>query len=116
MTLNISFQTSWKLYIKALQANDIDAQEYEFAELLNLFEIACALHLDGSFHGVSKELIEKYLCDTLSLIAANTDAYARISALKDSPATFKWLRNFLRQMARSGKVPAVTERFEGLTE
>ena len=100
VTLNDGFRQGWKRFI---DANNPDTKDYEFAELMNLFEIACAIHLDDSVHGASKELLEDYLCRTLSLIGENDYAKARLIALRETHNTFKFLAAFLHAMHRMGK-------------
>lgn len=102
VTLYEAFRQGWARF----QAEeDPDRSRYEMAELINTFEIACAIHQDGSIHGHSRELLEEYLCDTLSKFANDAEAVACIREMIDGPTTFKFLARFYDEMRRSGRVP-----------
>lgn len=98
VTLNEAFRQAWPRF---LSANDEDRQ-YEFSELMNLLEIGCAIYLEGSISGISRELIEEYLGNTLSLLESNEDARSRIELMRHSPTTFRYVRQFLVRTRRSG--------------
>ena len=77
---------------------------------MNLLEIGCAIYMEGSLSGVSRELAEEYLGNVLSLLEANQEARTRIEAMRQSPTTFKYIRQFLVRMGRLGhphKIAAV---------
>jgi len=98
VTLYEAFRQAWNRFLNAESEDG-----YEFAELMNLVEIGCAVHLDGSVHGVSRELLEEYLCETVSLIESDAAARGHISRLKSKPTTFKYLRKFAATMKTQGR-------------
>jgi len=78
-----------------VSAQDNAARQYELSELMNLAELACAIDFEGSFVGVSKELLIDYLEYSLPLLLNDAEARARIPAMLDSPKTFKYIRKFV---------------------
>jgi len=100
VTLNEGFRQGWRRYLDETAS---DRRNYELAELVNLFEIACATYLDKAIHGHSRELLEDYLCRTLTLIAENTDARQQVVEMTEAPTTFKYLALFLSHMRRTGR-------------
>ncbi len=100
VTLNQSFSQGFRLFISA---ENEGAKVFEFGELLNTLEIAAAVHQEGTIRGVSRKLLEQYLCRVLSIFAANEDTRARIGLLRDAPSTFEQLSKFLIAMKRQGK-------------
>ena len=99
VTLNEAFRQAWSRY---LSAEHEDGRQYEFSELMNLLEVGCALHGERSLSGVSRELTEEYLRDSLSLIEKYPDVRRRIESMRHSPTTFKYIKKFLIRMARKG--------------
>lgn len=101
VTLYESFRQGW---FRFQNAADADTSRYEMAELMNTFEIACAIHQDQSIHGHSRQLLEEYLCDTISKFASDHEAATIIHSMIDGPTTFKFLAMFQREMVRSGRI------------
>ncbi|WP_156964691.1 hypothetical protein [Methylocapsa aurea] len=99
VTLNEAFRQAWRRF---LSAGEEAERQHEFAELMNLLEIGCAIYLEGSLSGVSRELTEEYLGNTLSLLESNDDARKRIELLRHSSTTFKYIRRFLVWSGRCG--------------
>jgi len=83
-----------------LRAEDEPAKQYQFAELLNACEIACAFCVKKVFVGVSHELLTEYLDDVMHLLDTNDDAKSRLEALIHSPTTFKYIRRYLQMHPR----------------
>lgn len=92
VALNDGFRQGWQRYLDAKSESN---RHYEFAELANLFEIACAILHEGSLFGVSRKLTRAYLTQTLKLIMGNGDARERLRVLRDAPDTFEYLKKFL---------------------
>lgn len=105
IAMNTGFQQGWARYL-----DPNSNSEHEFAELTNLFEIACAIHCEGSIHGVSRKILEGYLCDTLKLVAAHPEACKMLYDAQESAETYEFIQQFLRNMKRKGKA----EPFIGL--
>ncbi len=92
MTLNEGFRQAWQRFLEAKEEN---AKQYEFSELLNLFELACAIHSERSLVGVSRDLAGSYIRESLQLIEGNEDARKRINKTLTTPETFHYIRKFL---------------------
>lgn len=93
ISLNEAFREAWGRYLSATD----DAKQYEFAELANLLEIACAAHLDRAFKGNSGEILGEYLTSVFALLSDNPDAKSRLRLLIDTPTTFKYVRQYMRK-------------------
>lgn len=111
VTLYEAFRQGWARF----QAEtDPDRSRYEMAELMNTFEIACAIHYERSIHGASREILEEYLRDTLTKFAEDEDAARCIRAMRDGPSTFKFLALFQQGQRRTGQLanePLITLGF-----
>ena len=92
VTLSDGFRQAWQRFLKA---PDVDAQKFEFADLMNLYEIACAIYLEGSLTGNSGKLIYQYLQDELNRLKDNEYAEQHIPPLLTSADTFRFIRQFL---------------------
>lgn len=64
VTLNEGFRSAWGRFLAA----EGNQRETELAELLNLFEIASAIWLEGSVSGHSAELMGEYLDNVLRML------------------------------------------------
>lgn len=100
VTVYQGFRDGWTRYGKA----EPEDRRYEMAELMNVFEIACAIHQDRAIHGVSREILEEYLCHTLSIFSEDEDARREVHAMKDAASTFKYVAMFEKQMRRPGRI------------
>ena len=92
VTLNEGFRSAWSRFFGATGTAQ---QEIELAELLNLFEIACAIRLEGSLSGHSAELISEYLENVLQMLVSNPYALAHVAPLLQTSTTFKFIKRFL---------------------
>lgn len=104
VSLSEAFRNAW---VRLFQAQG-DEKEVELAELLNLFEIACAISLEGSLSGNSAVIINEYLQNALLLLAQNEYAELHVGALLQSESTFVFIRGFLKikRPALSVTIPA----------
>ena len=82
------------------KAEDEAIKQHQFAELLNLLEIACALRIRNVLTGVSRELLTEYLDDVMRLLNTSDDAKERLEALIHSKTTFKYLRLYLKYLRK----------------
>lgn len=103
VTLYESFRQGW---VRFQAETDPERSRYEMAELMNTFEIACAIHQDNSIHGRPRDILEEYLCDTFTKFADDVEAVKAIRSMIDGPSTFKYLRMFQQEMSRSGRIKA----------
>lgn len=95
VTLNEGFRQAWERCLKKDIASD--ALSYELAELLNLFEIACAIYLDRSLTGNSRELAAEYLKSSLSLLVSHEHLNDKALALLQDKTTFIFIKKFFNQ-------------------
>jgi hypothetical protein len=75
ITLSEAFRVGWQRVIASIKSiekdpNAEDTRYTTFSELLNLFEIACAIMNEKFVAGFSREIIHKYLVDSLGLSSA----------------------------------------------
>ena len=99
VSLYEALRGAWARYLAAKKPV---AAEFEFAELVNLLELACAIHQDKAVHGASREMLEEYLLDVLSIFRDDAGARQQIALLRDRPNTFKYLKRFLSEMRGRG--------------
>jgi hypothetical protein len=93
ITLHDGLQRGWGRFLYAAE----DRKSYEFADLINLMEISCAMYLDRSLTGKPRKLMRDYLIECLKLLAGNSDARARFQILASTPTTFSEIREFERR-------------------
>ena len=94
---------------KARASSAADRQhrrEFEFAELANLIELACAVYLDAGVHGAAREMLEEYLIEVLEILRDDDAARKQLAGLMERPSTFKYLKRFLTD-ASVGEVGAI---------
>lgn len=100
VTLNDGFRQAWQRFLSA----EGERRDYEFAELMNLLEIACAIDKEKSLVGVSRELAREYLGHVVQLLELNDDAQNRIAAAAHDPTTFKYIRLFQARARRRNRL------------
>lgn len=103
VSLYEALRAAWGRYLKAEKP---DQTEFEFAELVNLLELACAAYLDGGVHGAAREMLKEYLLEVLEILRDDEGARGRITRLMGRPNTYKYLKGFTRQMRRAGQLSA----------
>jgi len=99
VTIHENFRLAWQ----RVRTSSGTARNIELHELLNLIETTCAIQQERSITGVSRELIEDYLCEILNIIGRDVPARQAIARMRNSPKTFKYLRAFFAEMRRNGK-------------
>lgn len=109
VTLNEGFRSAWSRFFAAAGTAQ---QEIELAELINLFEIACAIRLEGSLSGHSAELMSEYLENVLQLLVSNPYALANVPPLLQDAKTFKFIKQFLRLKRPTLSVTVPNEWYE----
>lgn len=98
VALNGGFSQGWQRYLTAPE----EAKDYEFSELLNLLEIACAILCEKSLFGISRELSREYVEHVILLIEGDADARRRLEDAIHSPTTFKYIRHYRAGMRNHG--------------
>lgn len=109
VALNEGFRAGWNRFFGASTAEE---KESELAELLNLFEIACAACLERSLSGNSAELMNEYLNTILKSLAANDYASSHVGALLQNAETFIFIKRFLRVKRSSLSITVPPQWFE----
>jgi hypothetical protein len=92
VTLNEGFRSAWGRFFLA----EGEQKALELAELLNLFEIACAIREERSVSGNSAELLREYLDDVLRLLTGNTYICQQVGPLLQDERTFIFIKRFLK--------------------
>lgn len=105
MLVNLSeaFRAGWQRVIASIKAIEKDPKAEDtryttFSELLNLFEIACAIMNEKSVAGFSKQIIHKYLVDSLGLIVGNDYARTQIPQMLTDETTFEHIKVFIKSL------------------
>jgi hypothetical protein len=96
VTLNEGFRQAWDRFL----SDNVQDREYELAELMNLLEVACAAHEEGSITGNSRTLLFDYLDRVLRALIRNPYANEQIGSLLQSKDTYKFVRRFLKTKPR----------------
>lgn len=107
VSLYEALRAAWGRY---LQAEEPVQVEFEFAELINLIELACAVYLDAAVHGATREMLEEYLVEVLEILRADDVARKRMAGFMERPNTYKYLKRFLGKMRRQEKLRALDDR------
>jgi hypothetical protein len=112
ITLNGEFRQAWRRYFDARRrlaartSQSLPIEEWEvqaeFSELLNVFEIACAIHLEGSLVGVTADLAKNYLATTLYALEDDSDSMERLAKAIHSPTTLEHVRAFISKIEARG--------------
>lgn len=106
VSLYEALRAAWGRYLAAKKPQQA---EFEFAELINLLELACAIHQDKAVHGASREMLEEYLLDVLAIFRDDEGVRQRIASLRDRANTFKYLKRFLSEMRQRGMLGPLGE-------
>jgi len=85
---------------EAVEREDEKRWEFEFAELANDLEMACAIYLDGQMSGRTGDLGRKLIFDVLKIVDANEDMRKQLETLQNNPDTFKNIREFKARAKR----------------
>ena len=88
-------------WMRFLSANDDDARRHEFADLMNILEIACALEFDKTFVGKSREILTEYLSEIFDILMGNKEAKERIENLKGTSTNMKYVQWYMRKRMKT---------------
>lgn len=92
LSLKERFSDAWRRFDAAAQ----DKKEFEFIELMNLFEATCHLYVKNVVRGTTREMIREYLCDLLPPIFALDESRGMIDRVFSNPDNFLYIRKFAR--------------------
>ena len=103
VTLSEAFRSAWDRVLEAIKSNREspsaeDTRYKAFSELLNIFEVACAIINEKSIAGFSKQIIHNYLVDSLGLIVANDYAKSQIPKMLTDETTFEHIKSFIKSL------------------
>jgi hypothetical protein len=90
--LNDAFRERWSAFFAAETDKE---RKYQFAELANALEIACAISRDKVLYGASKDVLEHYLVGAFQVIESSADATQLLGQLLETPKTFENIVHFL---------------------
>jgi hypothetical protein len=102
VALNEGFRQGW---VRFLNTDEHEQKHYELAELMNLFEIACAIYLEKSLTGNSRRLEKEYLNTFLKALITSDYARTEVPGLLEDEGTFEFVKLFLDERI---KFPSVT--------
>lgn len=109
VTFNEGFRQAWGRYFDASE----NKKQFELAELLNLFEIACAIYLEKSLTGNSRELVFEYLDSILKILITNKEVSEQVRReLIQSKTTFKFIKKFIDEKPPGLSVTIPTEWYQ----
>jgi hypothetical protein len=91
--LNEAFRQAWERFLPATGTN----RRHQLSELMNLLEIASAIHLEGSLAGVSDDLVKDYLNSVLRLLIGDSYSESEIPTLLEDPKTFIYIKKFMNR-------------------
>lgn len=94
---NEASREAWRRYLAAVKADDATARAFELAELANLLEIGSATDIEGTFVGVSKELLREHLINEVNILNKYPAVVTALAEFVQAPDTFKFLRKFLKK-------------------
>ena len=95
VTLNEGFRQAWERCLQKQQEPGIP--KYDLAELLNLLEIGCAIYLENSLTGNSRELMREYLGSSLALLIKTEAVNDQAFLLLQTEKTFSFIKQFLKE-------------------
>jgi hypothetical protein len=94
VTLNEAAREGWHQFLFA--SSDVD-RSYPLAELLNTLEIACSILNEGSFAGVSKELLDQYLKEAISALKEDSESSRMIEDMFSDEKTFEHIQTYYKE-------------------
>jgi hypothetical protein len=110
VTLNEAFSQAWERFLQP--QSEPDTADYSLGELLNLLEIGCAIYIEKSLTGNSRELMREYLGNVLSLLIKTPEVNDRALHLLQTQATFIFIKRFLKARPRGLSVTIPPKWYE----
>jgi hypothetical protein len=89
-------------------ADSQDKKSHEFAEILNLIELSCAIYKEKILVGSARDIYENYVEDVLLIIEKNDERLRELERFIHKPNTFeniKFVRRSMRGKYRRGNAP-----------
>jgi hypothetical protein len=103
LSLMERFTAAWRRFA---DAEVEEKKQFEFIELINLFEATCHLYNKKIVRGATRDMVRDYLKEIIFGIFANADAKMRIDESFSSPDTYCEIRRF----ARTEKIANVPQK------
>ena len=91
LDLMTRYSDAWRRFGSAKTSGERD---YEFRELLNLFEAGCHLWRHGILGRASEEMLEEYLRENIAAIIENDYGKSHLSRAISGPKTFSEMKLF----------------------
>jgi hypothetical protein len=104
--LNDTFRECWLAYVRAESDTD---RRFQFAELANALELACAIYRDKLLFGASREVLEHYLVNVFVIIEANSAASKMLGEFLQAPKTWENIVYFLSRHRKELEIARVVE-------
>ncbi len=99
VSLSEALRQAWDRLLPKMRSGE--QHTTELADLMNLLETSCAIHLERSLAGVSKILMSQYLDDVLTLLIQTPALNDEVPALLQEENTFCHIKNFLNAKKES---------------
>lgn len=107
VALSEGLRAAWERYLAT--ANEADAN-FQFAELVNLLELACAILIDKAVHGAARDVLDQYVAKVLRIFAESPSACDRVAALKEDEDTFKYVQRYISETKRGRELAPLLAR------
>lgn len=107
VAISDGLRAAWERY---LATEDKAAAEFQFAELVNLLELACAILIDKAVHGAAREILDQYVTKVLTILANSPSACEQIAQLREDRDTFKYLRRYANETQRGRELAPLLAR------
>lgn len=107
VAISEGLRAAWARY---LATEDETTAKFQFAELVNLLELACAILIDKAVHGAAREILDQYVAKVLRILANSPSACDRIAELKEDRDTFKYVRRYANETQRGRELVPLLAR------
>jgi hypothetical protein len=92
LSFNESFRSAWQ---RVLAARSDQERDFELTELMNLIEIASAVHLQRSMHGRVSKILEHYIISIMDLLLQDSSITSVIVGMMQNKDTFENIGKFV---------------------
>ena len=94
LTLTTTISSAWQ----GVFTTDPKSRSYAVGELMNVFEMGCAIDLQGSLTGPSGELVTQFLKENLTLLLRHEEMSALAKSLLQNKETYSNIDRFLAKV------------------
>jgi hypothetical protein len=107
VSIDASLRTAWNSYLTC--GEDELRQRLHFGEVLNTWELACAVWEDRVFVGKAGDMMVDTICLQMKMVSEEPSMNARIEGLIEDPENFAAIVKFVREMKRRGRLRFINE-------